>query len=1043
MARTGCALLLAGSLGLFWTPTSLSGQGAAPAVPDEVKKDAEAGKAAPATDAKAATAVDLDKLAESVRQNAPDPAATAKQTDAPPAAATGADPALKSQAETDVKAQLATDQGAPGAAPEGAAAIPATPLVEPEAPELSAVEKVRRTELELMADELAVQAMKLWRLNDYKLAADKYLEAKARLNKISLSQPRIAKKKENIDASLHNLYSDWAASLIREAQQLVSVAKVEAAIEKCNQAGTYDPSRRELMDERIRKYRDLKKQLELKEMTKPELIDNEKEQRDFDTKVALEQGKVFLKNRRYADARDKFEKVLLTDPYEVSAIRYLRQINEELDQVGVEKYHQVVSERIAEVRWRWSEPVNPVMSDAGPDARSQVVRKGDGESGIRAKMKNIKVTHIEYDDMPVREVIADLKQKSMELDTEDGTGVNIILQTASQLPEIDLGPASRTQGGGAGGGAGGAGGGLGGFDAGFGGGGAAAGMGMGGGGAMGAGMGAGGAMGPGMGAGGAMGPGMGAGMGAMGPGMGGPLGTGTGGMEQFDGFGEAAAPGAAAAPTAATSIGDRPITMTLDNVPLGDVIDYICKLAGLKNKVEEFSVILVDQSVPFENLETRFYNVAAGVFDAKRTRKKADKLDFGSSESGGGSDDDDDSSGSDDDDDSSGSDDDDDSSGTGGQSGQDRYMINVDEFFANMGISFPQGARMTYFQRQGKLIVHNTPENHRRIQTILAEINDTPKLVTIEAKFVEVQQTNFDALGFDWSMNAGGVSYNPGTGNGDHFLSSDVTGSNTGLGQGSAELGVAKGASVTNGLRYANEFFSDFAGTDELFSTYMILGNYGFKTVVHALEQQANGDVLSSPKVTTLSGTTAILRMVTERYFPESWTEPEVTAGSLNTGASYKPSIPTFGEARDIGVILEVLPTVASDNYSIDLELKPQVIDFIGYDDAFNYDMVINGQTITAKASMPILSSRTVETKVIVWDGETVVLGGMIQERVQKYEDKVPLIGDIPVLGRLFRSSGEKSAKVNLLVFVTARLVDPSGRPLRPNEVRGMHDFGR
>jgi general secretion pathway protein D len=350
---------------------------------------------------------------------------------------------------------------------------------------------------------------------------------------------------------------------------------------------------------------------------------------------------------------------------------------------------------------------------------------------------------------------------------------------------------------------------------------------------------------------------------------------------------------------------------------------------------------------------------------------------------------------------------------------------------------------MTYFQRQGKLIVHNTPENHRRIQTILAEINDTPKLVTIEAKFVEVQQTNFDALGFDWSMNAGGVSYNPGTGNGDHFLSSDVTGSNTGLGQGSAELGVAKGASVTNGLRYANEFFSDFAGTDELFSTYMILGNYGFKTVVHALEQQANGDVLSSPKVTTLSGTTAILRMVTERYFPESWTEPEVTAGSLNTGASYKPSIPTFGEARDIGVILEVLPTVASDNYSIDLELKPQVIDFIGYDDAFNYDMVINGQTITAKASMPILSSRTVETKVIVWDGETVVLGGMIQERVQKYEDKVPLIGDIPVLGRLFRSSGEKSAKVNLLVFVTARLVDPSGRPLRPNEVRGMHDFGR
>jgi general secretion pathway protein D len=72
-----------------------------------------------------------------------------------------------------------------------------------------------------------------------------------------------------------------------------------------------------------------------------------------------------------------------------------------------------------------------------------------------------------------------------------------------------------------------------------------------------------------------------------------------------------------------------------------------------------------------------------------------------------------------------------------------------------------------------------------------------------------------------------------------------------------------------------------------------------------------------------------------------------------------------------------------------------------------------------------------------------VVLGGMIQEIVDKYEDKVPLVGDIPVLGRLFRSNGEKSRKINLLIFVTSRLVDPSGRPLRPNEVRGMHDFRR
>ena len=62
---------------------------------------------------------------------------------------------------------------------------------------------------------------------------------------------------------------------------------------------------------------------------------------------------------------------------------------------------------------------------------------------------------------------------------------------------------------------------------------------------------------------------------------------------------------------------------------------------------------------------------------------------------------------------------------------------------------------------------------------------------------------------------------------------------------------------------------------------------------------------------------------------------------------------------------------------------------------------------------------------------------------IDKYEDKVPLLGDLPLLGRLFRSDGERSEKTNLLIFVTARLVDPSGRPLRPNEVRGLPDFRR
>ena len=90
---------------------------------------------------------------------------------------------------------------------------------------------------------------------------------------------------------------------------------------------------------------------------------------------------------------------------------------------------------------------------------------------------------------------------------------------------------------------------------------------------------------------------------------------------------------------------------------------------------------------------------------------------------------------------------------------------------------------------------------------------------------------------------------------------------------------------------------------------------------------------------------------------------------------------------------------------------------------------------------MPILSKREANTKLVVWDGETVVLGGFIQEKLQKYEDKIPVIGHVPVFGKLFTNKGEKSVKTNMLIFVNARLVNPSGIPVRPNDMRGLPDF--
>jgi general secretion pathway protein D len=78
----------------------------------------------------------------------------------------------------------------------------------------------------------------------------------------------------------------------------------------------------------------------------------------------------------------------------------------------------------------------------------------------------------------------------------------------------------------------------------------------------------------------------------------------------------------------------------------------------------------------------------------------------------------------------------------------------------------------------------------------------------------------------------------------------------------------------------------------------------------------------------------------------------------------------------------------------------------------------------------PVFSTREVTTEVTVYDGQTVVLGGLLREDVQQVQDKVPILGDIPLAGRLFRTKADQHIKRNLIMFVTASLLDPAGQPI-------------
>ena len=155
---------------------------------------------------------------------------------------------------------------------------------------------------------------------------------------------------------------------------------------------------------------------------------------------------------------------------------------------------------------------------------------------------------------------------------------------------------------------------------------------------------------------------------------------------------------------------------------------------------------------------------------------------------------------------------------------------------------------------------------------------------------------------------------------------------------------------------------------------------------------------------------------------------------------------------------LHVQPTVGADGSTIDLQLEPQVVEFEGF---INYGSPIYGvlggmsgsfsmqefiNLLTSEGGLPrglmtdnvinqpIFSTRKVRTSVSVWDGQTVMLGGLMREDVQKVEDKVPFLGDIPLVGRLFRSSVDQHQKRNLVIFVTARLINPAGDPINTSD---------
>lgn len=496
------------------------------------------------------------------------------------------------------------------------------------------------------------------------------------------------------------------------------------------------------------------------------------------------------------------------------------------------------------------------------------------------------------------------------------------------------------------------------------------------------------------------------------------------------------------------------ITLNLSNVPLYEVLRYVALQAGLKVKVEPFAVSVVPLDKMTDTLEVREFKVPPGFISATASAGE-DTATF---------------------------------AGSGSASAASPKLSarqNAKDFLESQGVEFPAGASARFVAGSSKLVVKNTASNLDLIQSLVeAAMSEQPTQVEIESKFVEVSQNNLKELGFDWTVgpfSIGGSGVYGGGGNSENTTRTfpfTYPGTTTPVGETTATGGLRTGtgsqpynaisANSLNALLLQNLGLGSSGGpAPGIFSIAGVFSNPQFQVVVRALNQKKGVDLMAAPKVTTKSGQKATITISREFPYPQEFEPPQipqdsggnqgqiVVPGLLNSAGTdpiVTPAFPTDFTTRNLGVTLEVEPQIGPDGYTIDLNLTPEVTDFEGFinygspifapvtRNILNDALAVIGTTTTRRKltdnviNQPIFSARKVTTNVSIWDGQTVVLGGLIREDVQKVNDKVPVLGDIPLAGALFRSEVEQKIKRNLIIFTTARLMDAAGQLLRPED---------
>jgi len=361
----------------------------------------------------------------------------------------------------------------------------------------------------------------------------------------------------------------------------------------------------------------------------------------------------------------------------------------------------------------------------------------------------------------------------------------------------------------------------------------------------------------------------------------------------------------------------------------------------------------------------------------------------------------------------------------------------------NIGVNTDlKDSSVVCFPDTGKLVVRNTPNELSKIEQRIRDAQGEPaqKQFEVETKFLSFTENDVKNFTFNLQMSGSTAIPSPGS-PGAIYDPGSASGGTDGL-RGTAGLSPG-GGSITALQSLLDPTYPQKA-SNQVGVNAQVFGR-GFAAILQLLQNAIGRDLVAAPRVTLADGKQSKIVISRRMFYPTSYTAPTVPNNDQGVGAGFiLPSNPTGFEYRDIGTTLEVKGESTSIPKAVDLDFTNLLVeDFEGFVD---YGVLIasaplvptqnrDSTTIgSAPYLVPIFSKKSLQSRVRLIDGETVGMGGLISDVVQLVDDKVPMLGDIPMLGRLFRSEASQKIKSNLVIFCTMRIINPDGTLVFPED---------